>query len=584
MSAPSNSKSGWRTSLINEIREAETFLSQRGRLDEVAYAEQFLHIRTKDKRVIRFPLNAPQLAFARALTGRDMLLKARQMGFTTLICALFFADTVLHANTTSVIVAHDSDSTQRIFQIVKLFWERLPDEEKERIGKPQYSNRREFFWPKLNSWFYVGTAGSTAFGRGQTINNLHCSELAFWPDPETKLGALLEAVPANGRIIYETTPNGMGNLFHTLWKEAQDGESDFAPHFFPWFADPSYALDGDPLGDLSAEEAALQAAHALTEGQLRWRRSKQRSSRSLFAQEYAEDDVSCFIASGRCVFDADALRRALDRIAAEPSPERIVVLPWRSGRGGLTSAEIAIAPATLTVWRRPESGKRYLVGADVAEGLPDGDASCAQVLDRGTGEQVAELHGHVSPERFAFLLAALGDWYGTAYIGVERENHGHSTLNTLRNTLRYYHLYHHRRYDKGSESERILGWPTDAQTRPVLVDDLIAAIANDLLRIHSPGLVDEMFTFVSNPRTGKQEAQEGKHDDRVMSLGIAWQVRSRRMPMLGNQDDLATAPTFAEAGESAPQPVRIQGGGEVGSVSQDGTEKPATGRTWNLGI
>jgi len=167
-----------------------------------------------------------------------------------------------------------------------------------------------------------------------------------------------------------------------------------------------------------------------------------------------------------------------------------------------------------------------VIGADVGEGLAGGDASCACVLDRKTGEQVAELHGRVPPDRFGHLLDALGRFYNQAMLAVERNNHGHSTLNTLRNVCHYRQLYYHVRYDLVGKAKPILGWPTDQLTKPILVDDLAAAIAEAHITIHSSGLVDECFTFVTTD-TGSQQAQEGKRDDRVMAAGIAWQARKR---------------------------------------------------------
>jgi hypothetical protein len=189
---------------------------------------------------------------------------------------------------------------------------------------------------------------------------------------------------------------------------------------------------------------------------------------------------------------------------------------------------LALAPARLSIWKKPESGRQYVIGADVGEGLAGGDASCAYVLDRESGEQAAELHGRISPERFGHLLDALGRCYNLATIAVERNNHGHSTLNTLRNVCRYPRLYYHVRYDQTGRGKPLLGWPTDQATKPILVDDLAAAIAGGHLVVHSPDLVDECFTFVTTD-SGSQEAQEGKFDDRVMAAGIAWQARKRGM-------------------------------------------------------
>ncbi len=114
-------------------------------------------------------------------------------------------------------------------------------------------------------------------------------------------------------------------------------------------------------------------------------------------------------------------------------------------------------------------------------------------------------------------------------LGVERNNHGHSVLNTLHHTCQYSNLYHHKRYDQAGHQSHVLGWPTDQATKPIMVDDFAAAIANGDLLIHSSGLVDECFTFVTTD-SGAQEAQAGKHDDRVIAAAIAWQMHIQPEP------------------------------------------------------
>jgi len=493
------------------------------RKDPRAWIEANLQIRSKDRRIIPLRLNGPQTDYYEHRTSRSIILKARQVGVTTLITALFFSDCLTRPNTISVLVAHDLESAERIFRIIKLFWDKLPEQEKSIVGAPQYENRREFLWPKLGSAFFVGTAGSVTFGRGQTINNLHCCEFAFWPRAEESMATLLEAVPADGRVVVESTANGVAGSFHSMWRAAVDKQSEFKAHFFPWWMEPRYRIGADgetePLGTLSPEEQALMA-QGLDEDQVRWRRSRQRELRERFLQEYPEDDVTAFLTTGRCCCDVQALRQTLQAIAGEPKPRKI---------SALTKGEdsLSFAPAQLLAWGFPQRDRLYVIGADVGEGLPGGDASCAQVLERESGEQVAELHGRIPPDRFAHVLDRLGRWYNTAMLGVERNNHGHSTLNTLRNVCRYPRLYYYMRYDRTAHTNKpVLGWPTDQATKPILVDDLAAAISGGNIVIHSPGLVDECLTFVSKPG-GAQEAEEGKFDDRFMAMGIAWQVRKR---------------------------------------------------------
>ena len=230
------------------------------RRDPRGWIEENLQIRSKDRRIIPFKLNPLQIDYHTHATQWDVILKARQIGFTTLICARYFADCLLRPNTTSVIVAHDGDSAERIFRIVQLFWERLREEEKRRVGVPRFSNRREFLWPQINSQFYVGTAGAPTFGRGQTINNLHCSEFAYWPDPERSLTALTQAVPASGRIIIESTPNGIGNFFHDLYRAATERRNRYTPQFYVWWEDKTYTIPPTP------DEVALWTAQVEAAG------------------------------------------------------------------------------------------------------------------------------------------------------------------------------------------------------------------------------------------------------------------------------------------------------------------------------
>ena len=505
------------------LDRAQQVLSLRS--DPRRWIEQNLWLRSKDQRMVPFRFWPAQANWYEHRSRWDVILKARQLGFTSVIDGCFFADAVLRPNTTSVIVAHDLDSSEKIFATVRGFWERLPEGERGRIGEPRYLTRRELYWPSLNSRFWVGTAGSVASGRGHTINNLHCSEFAYWPDPEKVLAGLTEAVPLSGRIVVESTASGVGNPFHDLWIQAKQGENPYRPHFYPWWWDQGYRMAGPPLGELTEEEQHLRDAWNLDDDQLRWRREKRKHLRDRFAQEYPENDGHCFLASGRCCFEMAPLLGARARIAAEPEPQAIAHLADKD------RSSLAVSPARLLVWRTPEQGREYVIGADVGEGLAHGDPSAACVLDRETGEQVAELHGRIAPGRFARLLAALGMLYLGAELAVESNNHGHATLDALHNTLNYSPLYRYRRYDQSGLAGEALGWPTNARTKPLMIDELAEAIGEGHLLIHSEGLVDECLTFVTTD-SGSREAQPGKHDDRVMAAAIAWQVRKRPWPQV----------------------------------------------------
>ena len=301
--------------LLEKIRlqalylEAERDAEARAeRLKNRALRLSDLFIRTKERKVVPFRPNAVQRlyldtihpAWAADPVGlqgkRELILKARQFGFSTLILAALFLDTVSVPNTQSVVIAHDVESTERLFQMVKRFYRLLPDECRPAI---RTSNRRELSFEELDSYFYVGTAGSGNYGRGGTINNVHGSEVAFWPDAEEIVSGLLEAVPAAGNVFLESTANGQNNWFHDEFQAAElSGDSAFAARFFAWWQHEEYREEPPADFDRTAEEQVLADRYDLDDAQLHWRRGKAKSLRRKLPQEYPANSQEAFITSG----------------------------------------------------------------------------------------------------------------------------------------------------------------------------------------------------------------------------------------------------------------------------------------------
>lgn len=176
----------------------------------------------------------------------------------------------------------------------------------------------------------------------------------------------------------------------------------------------------------------------------------------------------------------------------------------------------------LHVWDVPNVEHRYVIGADVAEGLEHGDYSCAQVLDVQTGSQVAMWHGHIAPDEFADELSKMGRWYNQALIGVEANNHGLTTVTALRN-LRYPAIYRDRTVDKiTNRVGNRLGWYTSKTSKPLMVDDLAQALRSDELHVYDKRTIAELKTYVRDDR-GRMHGSP--HDDTVMALAIANQMR-----------------------------------------------------------
>ena len=457
--------------------------------------EGLLRVRSKSRGLIRLRPNRAQIEFSRNHSKRSIVLKARQLGITTYVAARFFIQTITQPGTVTVQVAHDQESAEEIFKIVHRFWENLPRGMRDGALLTSRANIRQIVFPRLDSEYRVATAADANAGRGMTIHNLHCSEVSRWPgNVEETLASLRSAVPEDGEIVLESTPNGAGGIFYEEWQRAE--ETGYSRHFFPWWYGDDYRLLKKAGVQLpSQEEENLMQQAGLTEAQIAWRRSKRAELRGLAVQEYAEDPVSCFRASGECVFDLEAIERGL-RSCGEPIQAR--------------------DNQHLLIWLPSQVGKQYLIGVDPAGGSSEGDYSCAVVIERSSGLQCAELHGHFPPRELAGKLIELANSYNQGLLVVEQNNHGHAVLAHLRmvgctNVFR----------DGGRD-----GWLTSAVSRPAMIENLAAVLAVEETIFHSPRLLNECRTFVRHP-DGSCSAAAGSHDDCVMAMAIALAARQR---------------------------------------------------------
>ena len=456
--------------------------------------EALLKVRSKTRSLIPLRANRAQREYARRCGKRNIVLKARQLGMTTYVAARFFVQTITRPGTVTVQVAHDQESAEQIFKIVHRFWENLPEAVRRGALVTSRANIRQLTFSRLDSEYRVATAADENAGRGMTIHNLHCSEVARWPgDAAEALTSLRAAVPENGEVVLESTPNGAGGLFYEEWQRAE--ENGYIRHFFPWWFEDAYCLEtvsGTAL-PLTPEEERLVENAGLSEGQVAWRRAQRAQLRRLAVQEYAEDAVSCFLASGECVFDLEAIEQALQS-CGEAIESRDV------GR--------------LLVWFPPQPGKNYILGVDPAGGGSEGDYSCAMVIERQTGLLCAELHGHFPPAELARRLVELAGWFNDGLLVVERNNHGHGVLAHLQNAG-YANIF----YEK-----KQAGWLTSAVNRPAMIENFAAMLAVSPGLFRSFRLLNECRTFVRHADGGSGGAS-GSHDDCVMAMAIALAAR-----------------------------------------------------------
>lgn len=559
---------------------------QRFREDKSLYFAACLLIRNKDARIQYLELNEPQQITHAAIerqmeeTGRvrAIILKARQEGISTYVAARFFHAIHLHFGIVAMVVADSLDRAGALSDIYSRYYENLPQEIKPRRKAIE---RRRYLAFGGDSEISVRPSSDTEAGRALTVHRLHASELAYWgPTARETWTSLMQAVPSEGsEVIVESTAKGAGGLFHELWHFAQNPASGWLPIFLPWWILQEYEFEPDRemrASILESEDDFERVAqdqgipyrgklYRLSPNKLAWRRREIVESfggspeglydpRNLgrdaireFQREYPATAEEAFLVSGSCFFDEDMLRK----LTLEAQDEK------RRGRLKYDENKRLYlednARGFVKIWEDPSPEHHYVIGADTAEGILKAqgrnareseqehggrDFSCAVVL-RTSGEYpkvVAELHGGVV-EVFSEQLRLLGEYYscggtkvGTyenkALIGVEQSHSsGATVLRLLREHYRYVPLYWHREINRLTRKVgRRVGWRTDATSRMPMLDDLAMLVRNGTIDIPSKDIVGEMVTFVTWPN-GKPMAEEGCHDDRVIALAIAVQMK-----------------------------------------------------------
>ena len=509
------------------------------------YIENCLKIKTKSGTVVPFRLNdAQRKLYAVAKRQQDagkpvrlIILKARQLGFSTLTEGLIFHACATRKNVNALIVAHREDATANLFRMSKLFYDELPAPVKPML---RASNAQELVFenpsklrserearPGLRSRIRCATAGGRGIGRSDTLQCVHLSEYAFWPDgadgKASTLAGILQAVPSlpGTMVVIESTANGFED-FKERWDAAVAGENDFEPVFFAWFENPDYSMPVVPGTEWTPEERELRDAYRLTDGQLQWRRwciaNNCGGSLDMFRQEYPASPGEAFLHSGTGVFDNEQIVLRLERL---PSP---------AGRGEFTNGEWTESETgAITLYELPEEGVPYVLGGDTAgEGS---DYFTAIVIDNVSGRIVAKLRQKYSEPEYVRQIYALGRFYNDALVAIETN---FSTYPVMKlQEMEYPNQYSREREDTYTrQMKKSYGFRTDRQSRPRAIANLVEVFSSHPEWFTDRELLEEMLTFCYN-EDHRPEALAGKHDDLVMGAAITYAVRhQQRMTVL----------------------------------------------------
>jgi hypothetical protein len=535
------------------------------------YCERNLMIQDKiSGEIVPFKLNwAQKLLVKRVMDDiangrpvRYIILKARQMGLSTVIEALGFWWTTTHKNIKTVIIAHETEASGNLYNMFKRYFDNSHPTFQPRR---KYNNKKELVFdvddtikeeykaqgkpsPGLGSEIKTLVA-KEGKGRSATIHFFHGSEVAFWEAKADVVSSAIQAVPlaANTFAFLESTANGVGGFFYDEWQFAKKGESAFKPLFFAWHEHSEYEMAGtvDVYDDEEQELLTIFEEKGYPkeswDRKILWRREKKKEFRSdpkKFYQEYPKDDMEAFLSSGRPVFDIGELVK-MEQIAQKaPAPTfgQILANPDTNSTQKFVFDEVPISfqdqdPTPLKIWDLPEKNEKYTIGVDVSEGKLNVDSadkkndySVIDVTRVSDLKTVARWRGHIDPDLLGAVVFALGTFYNTALVGVEINNHGLTTVQHLRNKF-YRNLYMRETSEEHQFQERtaLMGWRTDRKTKPIIINNLVQAIRdNDIIDLDVV-FIRECMTYVRDDQ-GHTNAQEGMYDDTVMAKAIALQL------------------------------------------------------------
>ena len=453
--------------------------------------EKLFYIQDKNGNKVPFVLNPSQRAFdeQRKHCRKQLITKARQKGFSAYILALYAIECMGHEGTKAVVISHEGDATQRLLNRVHYYLKHM-NGPKPVLGR---HSRNELYFPKTESTFYIGTAGSRAFGRGDTITHLHISEYAWWGEDALKhVAGLWQAVPKTGHIYIESTGNGRTNDFYAIFQNAK--ALGFNAFHRSWWEDDEYSLPAPEGWSLDTpwvepryipvmRELQETIPTTLSEGQLFWYYQKLlefRGNINTMRQEYPSNPEECFQATGGSIF-----------------PEvRVYDVPeWQNG------FNFDVYSAKLFGHPRPDL--HYILGSDPSGGTGNDDA-VIEVFCVETMEQVFEFSDNrINPVRLGALIAEVGRHYNEAYCVVEANNHGISTIAVLKE------MYSKMKIFKRAipiHGEPKYGWQTSDMTKPKMT-----GLFNELLEegviIHSKRLQQALMSF-EEYADGKMEGRD----------------------------------------------------------------------------
>jgi len=422
--------------------------------------------------------------------GRNVILKNRQMGISTLCAAYALWLMTFHENKYVLVIATKQDVAKNIIKKVRIMWQHLPIwmrlkcTEDNKLGQA-YEN---------GSMIYAGTSASDS-GRSEAAALLIIDEAAFIEGMEELWGSLQPIVSTGGDIIVLSTPNGVGNWYHQTFVNAEEGKNSFFPITLHWTLHPDYD----------------EVWRAKQDVELGPRLAKQ------------ECDGS-FLSSGDNVIPPEIIEYYNQTFVCEPIQ-----------KAGFDN--------NVWIWEHPDYSRNYMITADVGRGDAE-DYSAFHIFDVESLTQVAEYQGKTQTADFGNLLVEYATKYNDALLVIENNGIGWAVIQkaldrqykNLFYTEQKINVVDESKMNKISnklhklENKSVPGFMTNAATRPVIISKMAEYFFEKSVTVKSKRLINELWTFIY--KDGKpQAANKNYHDDLVLALALSMWVRDTALRM-----------------------------------------------------
>lgn len=518
-------------------------------------------------RNVKLRLNAPQRHVLadlerQRLAGkgvRMILLKARQWGGSTLVLMyMAWIQLVLRRNWNSIICGHKRSTSSVIkgmyTKLLQHYPKQLLDDDKPLEFKTFEGNTNAKIITGRDCLVLMGTAQVDDVVRGYDIAMAHMSEVAFWPsstmrNPEDVMRSVDGSLLVGGLTVevLESTANGIGNYFHNEWLLSVNGETDKHTVFIPWYEIEIYRLPVDEaeIADLwksfdDYERNLWQIGCTLE--MIKWYHEKRKSYQShhKMMAEFPTNSTEAFSTSGRCVFSLsrlDAMRAQCCEPLAKGELKKVNG-KWRI---------IDEGKPRLKVWKMPTTDmleSKYVVGVDIGGRSASADYSVISVIDCHDRicETVAQWRGHIDHDLLIEKAIAIASFYNQALLVVESNtletnaSDGKSAYLLRRLKDEYSNVFRRKTEPHGFK----VGFQTNVLTKAQVVNHLVTMVREGLLVEHDSDAIDEMSWFEER-LGGGFGAIDGKHDDMVMSRGIALLVNHVYANTYSNCSDFPTS-------------------------------------------